>query len=73
LYDLSHVKSYTDVLVVAEVIKSENKDIIVSWNKTRSDKSDVCLYDKDDKLLGHYNNEITRFLARTMNPILYGI
>ncbi|XP_011692346.1 PREDICTED: bifunctional glutamate/proline--tRNA ligase [Wasmannia auropunctata] len=61
-----------DVLVVVEIIKSENKDIIISWNKTKSDKSDVCLYDKDDKLLGQHNNEITRYLARTMSPLLYG-
>ncbi|KYN13800.1 Bifunctional aminoacyl-tRNA synthetase, partial [Trachymyrmex cornetzi] len=61
-----------DVLVVAEVINSEKKDIMISWNKTWNDKSDVCLYDKDDKLLGQHNNEITRYLARMLNPLLYG-
>ncbi|KYN04470.1 Bifunctional aminoacyl-tRNA synthetase, partial [Cyphomyrmex costatus] len=61
-----------DVLVVAEVIISENRDIIISWNKTWNDKSDVCLYNKDNKLLGQYNNEITRYLARAMYPLLYG-
>ncbi|KAG5315822.1 SYEP ligase, partial [Acromyrmex insinuator] len=62
----------TDVLVVAEVINSEKKNIIILWNNTRNDESDVCLYDKDNKLLGQYNNEITRYLARTINPLLYG-
>lgn len=62
------------MLVVAEVIKSENKnDIIISWDKTWSEKLNVCLYDKDDKVLGEYNNEISRYLARTINPALYGI
>lgn len=62
------------MLVVAEVIKSENKkDIIVSWDKTWNKKSNICLYDKDDKVLGEYNNEISRYLARTINPALYGI
>ncbi|XP_018307906.1 bifunctional glutamate/proline--tRNA ligase isoform X2 [Mycetomoellerius zeteki] len=69
---LNPVDHVLDVLVVAEVIKSDNKDIIILWNKTWNDKSDVCLYDKDDKLLGQYNNEITRCLARMINPLLYG-
>ena len=67
------MKSSTDVLVVAEVINSEKKDIIILWNNTWNNESDVCLYDKDHKLLGQYNNEITRYLARTINPLLYGI
>ncbi|KAG5307821.1 SYEP ligase, partial [Pseudoatta argentina] len=62
----------TEVLVVAEVINSEKKNIIILWNNTWNDESDVCLYDKDNKLLGEYNNEITRYLARTINPLLYG-
>ncbi|XP_018370970.1 PREDICTED: bifunctional glutamate/proline--tRNA ligase [Trachymyrmex cornetzi] len=69
---LNPVDHVLDVLVVAEVINSEKKDIMISWNKTWNDKSDVCLYDKDDKLLGQHNNEITRYLARMLNPLLYG-
>ncbi|XP_011063777.1 PREDICTED: bifunctional glutamate/proline--tRNA ligase [Acromyrmex echinatior] len=69
---LNPVNSVLDVLVVAEVINSEKKNIIILWNNTWNDESDVCLYDKDNKLLGQYNNEITRYLARTINPLLYG-
>ncbi|XP_077269800.1 uncharacterized protein LOC143901394 isoform X1 [Temnothorax americanus] len=61
-----------DVLVVAEVIKSENKkDITISWDKTWDKDSNVCLYDKDEEVLGERNNEVSRYLARTINPALY--
>lgn len=69
-----NIKFYIDMLIVAEVIKSENKkDIIISWDKTWTEKSNVCLYDKDNTVLGEYNNVISRYLARTINPALYGI
>ncbi|KAL0114050.1 hypothetical protein PUN28_011398 [Cardiocondyla obscurior] len=73
-----------NVLVVAEVIKSENnQDIIISWNKkigtlkesgsrNWNENLNVCLYDKEKKVLGEGNNEISRYLARTINPALYG-
>ncbi|XP_077280024.1 glutamyl-prolyl-tRNA synthetase [Temnothorax americanus] len=62
-----------DVLVVAEVIKSENKkDITISWDKTWNKDSNVCLYDKNEEVLGEHNNEISRYLARIINPALYG-
>ncbi|XP_077269666.1 uncharacterized protein LOC143901332 isoform X1 [Temnothorax americanus] len=61
-----------DVLVVAEVIKSENKkDITISWDKTWDKDSNVCLYDKDEEVLGERNDEVSRYLARTINPALY--
>ncbi|XP_012532883.1 bifunctional glutamate/proline--tRNA ligase [Monomorium pharaonis] len=66
--------SALDVLIVAEIIRSSSdtqNNITVSWNKTHSDK-DVCLYDKDDKILGQFNTEITRYLARTMIPEIFG-
>lgn len=69
-----YVKFYTDVLVVVEVIKSETEeDIIISWDKTWNKKAKVCLYDMDDKLLAEHKYEITRYLARTINPALYGM
>ncbi|TGZ49279.1 Uncharacterized protein DBV15_03110 [Temnothorax longispinosus] len=62
----------TYVLVVVEVIKSENKkDITISWDKTWDKDSNVCLYDRDEEILGEHNNEISRYLARTINPALY--
>lgn len=63
----------TEVLIVAAVIESRNKnDVRILWRGDWKERENARLCDKNDKLLATRNNDINRYFARTLLCELYG-
>ncbi|XP_054001719.1 bifunctional glutamate/proline--tRNA ligase [Hylaeus anthracinus] len=63
----------TDALIVAEVIKSQNKEKIeVVWCNDWKSDGNVRLMDSQGKVLGERSNDVGRYFARTTHTDLYG-
>lgn len=72
-----NVKFCTDVLIVVEVIqfekeKEKKKSIVSICDNAWRQKSNIRFFTEDDILLEDHI-EVTRYLARTTIPSLYGI
>nr|XP_034191285.1 bifunctional glutamate/proline--tRNA ligase isoform X1 [Osmia lignaria] len=63
----------TEALIVAEVINSQKKDKIeIVWCNDWKGDGNVQLIDDDNKVLGEWSNDISRYFARTSYIQLYG-
>ena len=65
-------------MILSEIVSSEsNTKITVTWSKDWKGSGNVQLFDKGDKgdkshLVGETNNDVARYLARTVDVNLYG-
>ncbi|XP_043249227.1 bifunctional glutamate/proline--tRNA ligase [Colletes gigas] len=63
----------TDALIVAEVVKSRNKETIeVVWCNDWKGNGNVQLTDSQGNVLGERSNDVGRYFARTTHTDLYG-
>lgn len=66
--------SLAEVMIVTELIKSQKQhNVTVIWHNESGEQEKVGLYDnKSNELLAKHSNDIVRYLARTVDPELYG-
>ncbi|XP_014470889.1 PREDICTED: bifunctional glutamate/proline--tRNA ligase [Dinoponera quadriceps] len=63
-----------ELIIATELIKSQKQhNVTIIWQKELDEQGKAGLYDNtNDKLLLTRSNDIVRFLARTLDPKLYG-
>lgn len=65
--------TYTDALIVAEVINSQNKEQIeIKWSDDWKGDGNVRLTDSQNKVLAERSSDVSRYFARTTHTDLYG-
>ena len=60
-------------MILSELVSSEGKTKIqVIWNKEWKGSGNVQFFDTEGHLVGETNNDVARYLARTVDVNLYG-
>lgn len=65
--------NFSGALIVSEIVSLEkNIKIPVIWTDDWKESGNVQLFDKEGRLVGETDNDVARFLARTVDFNLYG-